>query len=480
MKIPLATKSDELNASEVSSERLVNWFAEPGGKTGVSLNPTPGLSLFSTLIPPEGSGVRAMYTTATGRLFVIAGNRCWELDTDGSIKRVITNVFTNSGPIGMTDNGTQLFISEPDTAQGICILLSDNSGHTITGFNGGLVTYHDGYFIANTPGTQLFQISALNNGQSWSAFDTKTADGSTDELLRIIKNGSDLWMFGARSTECWYNSGNSFPMSLIQGSESNIGTIANKETSVAVTQIHNKVFWVSASGEGKGIVYMNEGYVPVRISTYAIEEAMAKMTDVTDVVVWAYQSRGHIFVMLNFSTDEQTWCYDLTTGLWHERSFFNAEEGILDPTERHRGQCQAFFNGKNYVGDYELNLIYELSDTTYTDNGEIIQRICETPTIHADRKRVFFPNVELDLERGVGLTSGQGSDPQISLEVSNDAGKTWGPEDWKSAGKLGEYETRVKWNRLGSARSRSFRFTVSDPVEWVLIAAYSDVKVGNG
>ncbi|MEK9723025.1 MAG: PKD domain-containing protein [Rhodospirillaceae bacterium] len=65
-----------------------------------------------------------------------------------------------------------------------------------------------------------------------------------------------------------------------------------------------------------------------------------------------------------------------------------------------------------------------------------------------------------------------GTDPQVMLRVSNDGGKTWITEQWRSAGKTGEYLRRVRWNRLGVARRRVFEVIVTDPIAWKLTGAY--------
>ena len=65
---------------------------------------------------------------------------------------------------------------------------------------------------------------------------------------------------------------------------------------------------------------------------------------------------------------------------------------------------------------------------------------------------------------GDGLTSNQGSDPQISLSLSRDNGRTWGAEMWKPFGKTGEYSTRVEWRRLGSPRQITPKLRITDPV----------------
>ena len=82
-------------------------------------------------------------------------------------------------------------------------------------------------------------------------------------------------------------------------------------------------------------------------------------------------------------------------------------------------------------------------------------------------------------EPGVGLVSGQGDDPQAMLDYSNDYGKTWSNEDWVTIGALGEYANRAVWRRLGRARSRIKRVTITDPIKVVIKGAVLDAKVGS-
>ena len=83
-------------------------------------------------------------------------------------------------------------------------------------------------------------------------------------------------------------------------------------------------------------------------------------------------------------------------------------------------------------------------------------------------------SLELVAETGVGLVSGQGSDPQLTLEKSNDSGRTWLTMPTKSLGQIGEFKTRVKWSSLGSSRYRRYRVSISDPVKVVIADAVLD------
>lgn len=78
----------------------------------------------------------------------------------------------------------------------------------------------------------------------------------------------------------------------------------------------------------------------------------------------------------------------------------------------------------------------------------------------------------IEMESGVGLQLGQGVDPQVMLKISRDGGHTWGNELWASFGRVGQYGRRANWHRLGRARDWTMRFRVTDPVPVVFVAAW--------
>jgi hypothetical protein len=204
-----------------------------------------------------------------------------------------------------------------------------------------------------------------------------------------------------------------------------------------------------------------------------MEYLIGQLQHTSDAIGYCYQQEGHNFYVLTFVTDNVTIVYDLNTGLWHKRGYWNKFTGLNDAD---RGNCCVFWNGKNYVGDYKSGAIYELSLDCYTDNGNPIVRWRTGPHIEQDRKRLFFDEFELSMERGIGLTTGQGVDPKACLQWSDDEGNTWSNEYWNTPGKKGEYKSRIHWHRLGQARNRVFKVTVSDPVKWLLTGARIDVR----
>jgi hypothetical protein len=62
-------------------------------------------------------------------------------------------------------------------------------------------------------------------------------------------------------------------------------------------------------------------------------------------------------------------------------------------------------------------------------------------------------------------------DPQAMLSWSDDGGKTWSNEYWRSAGKIGEHRKRSRWWRLGMTwDSRIYKLSVSDTQKWDVLS----------
>jgi hypothetical protein len=140
--------------------------------------------------------------------------------------------------------------------------------------------------------------------------------------------------------------------------------------------------------------------------------------------------------------------------------------------EQHRGSCHVFFDKKHLVGDRETNQIYQMSLGTYSDDGDPMVRKRVSQHYDGEKSLVTHAQLELDMEVGVGLTTGQGSDPQIMMKYSDDGGNTYSSELWRTLGALGNYKTRVKWNKLGRSRDRVYSLEVSDPVFVQINEAY--------
>jgi hypothetical protein len=98
----------------------------------------------------------------------------------------------------------------------------------------------------------------------------------------------------------------------------------------------------------------------------------------------------------------------------------------------------------------------------------IPRRLRRAPHLRNLEVRTRFHRLQVDLQAGVGLVTGQGSDPQLMVEISRDGGRSYGPEQWIDIGAIGEYLTRVEVRRCGSAEDFVFRFSMTDPVKFFI------------
>ena len=113
--------------------------------------------------------------------------------------------------------------------------------------------------------------------------------------------------------------------------------------------------------------------------------------------------------------------------------------------------------------------------------SQAMRRVRRFPHVASGNLRwVFFPGLQVDIESGVGASTGQGSDPQMFLRVSKDGGHTWSTERWAGMGAMGQYRYRARWLRLGRARDWVFEIAQTDPVKTVWLQAVADPEPEEG
>jgi hypothetical protein len=137
------------------------------------------------------------------------------------------------------------------------------------------------------------------------------------------------------------------------------------------------------------------------------------------------------------------------------------------------GTNNALASGSNTDGTLFVDDIPTPTSTTFA-----IRRLRRAPHLSSEQLIQFFQMFQLDIQAGVGTTTGQGADPQLILRWSDDGGFTFGHEHWVSAGRIGQYSRRAIWRRLGRGRDRVFEVTMSDPVQWALLDAYLTAEKG--
>lgn len=323
------------------------------------------------------------------------------------------------------------------------------------------IAFIEGWLIVNSGGTRTFQTNGPTAyTMTWPGSFFALKDSSTDNLVTLHENNREAWMVGERTSEVWFNAGGAnFPLQRIPAVGPQIGCSAF----ASITRMGPDLCWLANNEQGQNIVVKTNAYSWERISTHAIEHAIASYPLVSDAIGYAYEEEGHFFYVLTFPTADVTWVYDGKTKLWHERLSYNASTGQY---HRHRSNCFANFANLRLVGDYTSGQIHQMSRQFYTDAGNPIR--CQRRAPHvwskANRKRVFHGWLQVEFTPGVGLQTGQGSNPQAMLRWSNDGGFTWSNEYWATIGAAGQTKNRAIWRRLGRSRDRIYELNFSDPV----------------
>lgn len=412
-----------------------------------------------------GGSIRGAKTVGNGRAFVVSGSDFYEVLADGtSVDR--GNLLTATSRVSIAENGDQVMIVD-GTYGYIFNMTTDTLSQIVDADFPActVVAYQDGYFIVQENDTNNFYISAINDGMTWGALDFSQAVSNSDPLVSLISDTGNLWLFGTQSTEVFTNTGNaSFPFERISGAIIQTGCAAPH----TVQAFDNTIAWLGVDAQGRGVVWKANGYSAQRISTQAIEGIIATALDFSESYAYTYHEQGHVYYVLQVKGIDTTLVYDGATGIWHERAF---NDGSSD-YEQHRGSCHFFFDQNNYIGDRINGKVYRQSLSLYSFDGAAIQRERISQHMVDEKKNTAFSSFELDMETGRGLTSGQGSDPQIMMQYSDDGGRTWSNELFRSVGKIGEYKTRVRWARLGSSRARVFKVRYSEPTFFQINEAY--------
>lgn len=449
-QIKPALQYSEGRSKPWSGAKLINGFAEKsdGDKyADFAVMAIPGLDRFVTV----GSGPTRGTHPMGDLLYVVSGEKLYSVAQDGT-QSVIGDV-PGSTPVRMADNGTELAIAsggQPLVLSG-GVLAPPNDLLNATD-----VASIDGYFLWSLATFSQVAYSGINQGTSYDGLDIISAEGMPGPIEGLVASHRELYVFKKNSIEIFYNSGGADNAFERQGNAFIERGCFDRDSAV---KIDNSIQFL---GDDR-IVYRLDGYTPVRISTHAIEYAIAGSTFAR---AFSYSQEGHKFYCL--TVDAGTFCYDLATGTWHERR------------SHQRSNYRVGFSetiwGKTIMADNADGRLYIPNLDSQTEDGEEIRLVIALPTLEASRARVTMYAFEAYLESGVGLNDGQGSDPQIMMRYSDDGGRLWSNEMWRPLGKIGEYRARTVWRSLGQFRQRSIELVVTDPVRKFAMGYYADVR----
>lgn len=445
----------------VTAQQHVNLYSElTADKSQIAFYGTPGTTLRKSFGDTPVRGWIAIddlyYLVHRGTLYSV--NNAGTATSLGTLNTV-------EGRVDMAYDGAVILMV--DGTNGYTFTISGSSfaqvsdGDFPNGAN--TCTWLDGQFVVDA-GTGSDQFFISPNGTDWDALDFASAESNPDGLVRVFADNGEIVLGGENTTEFWGNIGAAdFPFAAIKGSTQEIGLAARW----SLCKFNSGLAALMKPKMGQVQVMFIRGYVPKPISTQEIDSIINGYSTVSDATAYAYMLGGHPMLQINFPTAMTSWLYDASTGMWSR-----LEYGLS--AERHRGEMQLDFLNKTIIADYETGDIYNLLADTYTDNGTAIAREIVSRHLFKGNKRVPIHQLYVDMEVGVGNTSGAGVNPQVMLQISKNNGATWGSELWREIGALGNYLQRVVWRRLGVARDWLFKLRVTDPVKVVFVFGVID------
>ena len=466
--IPMFGGSIASKSLVVSAQRRVNCYFEnrqDGDKTKVAVYGTPGLVLQFSL----PATIRGMFGTQSS-LYAVAGNTFYSLSSTGSTLYSNT-LLTASGTVSMAGSATQLLVVDGTSAY-----LWNGSSLSVlvaAGFPYGAktVTFCSGYFVAEQPGSQKFWVSNVFDGSTWSALAFASASQYSDNILAVDSLIGNLVLFSERHIEFWQNVGNTpepFAPLLSATSEYGLAAIFSR------AHIASTIIYVAENPQGTAQVCQIVGYQVNVISTPDLEYTMAQFSTVSDAVALSYVIDGHPMYQVTFPTANRSFLYDVSTGLWSE-----VQTGVTTAyATRHIGNFSTYYAGVTLISDYSNGNIYQPISDVFTDNGTTVLREIVTRHGTVDFNTFSVDELYLDMSTGVGIPSGQGSTPVITVECSKNNGRTYSTARQLQLGPLGNYRQRVIARRFGSARDFVFRFRLTDPVKFVITDGAASIRKG--
>lgn len=464
--VPFATQSAEQRTSGNSIERLVNMMVSTvpaNSKYPVDIIPTTGAKLLDRVDDTPVSQVK----WAKDRFYFTTGVGLYELTPKGTPAGGDRGNLLIQAPFGpnveMATNGVELVIVDGERGWWWSTetkRLTELSGDGW--YPAATVDYIDSRFIFTRNDTGQFFLSELNSVEL-DAQNFATAEGSPDNTEAVLVDHREAWLFGTDSGEVWANTGDAdFTLERYDGAfiERGIGA------KYSAAKLDNSVFWV---GDDR-IVYRAQGYVPVRVSTHAVEKDLSgpahSPTDLTNTRGYTYAEDGHTFYCLTIPSINKTWVLDISTQRWHERSSgicdvsYGNRGAVLYP--RHLANCADSHDGRTIVGDYRFGAIYELSVRHETEGAEKPVRVAVGPYMHDNRRFISPSMLELDLQyngkRQQDPDCPNDTDPDIIMLDWTDDGERWGKPRIRHLPTVNKRKRKYKFYDLGEWEQRAFRY----------------------
>ncbi len=476
--LPLPLGSYLSEVLPLSAQRVINWIPvvseAPSLNTNILLQRN-GLSTFAS-----ASGIGRGQHVMDGVQFSVNGSSLFTTSSLGVV--VNLGAITGSKRVVMADNGAILVIVVPggDTFvwDGTDLTQITDPDFQVSD----TVEFYRGFFVFTTSdGKQLF-VSNLNQPLIFDALDFGSAEGDPDRIVTQILNHDELTILGTETSEVFkLVGGTGFPLAIIpgafgqKGAHSKYGTVAFDNTFLFIGGGENEKTSVWRKTSSSSSVKVSDNAIDTLIQEFTADE-------IAEAFWMTYSQRGQSLAILTINSTRipgRTFVYNGTASALGGKSvWFEYQTGVTDRAWRVNSIVKVY--DKFLCGDSIDGRIGFLDKSKNDDYGSAMFRQSSSQPFSQDGIAVFSGELEATFAAGVGLTTGQGSDPVVMMEFSDDGANTFKGEFKRKIGKIGKFGQRSVWTRQGRFPvSRVVRFTVTDPVKANLIRIAANPELGS-
>lgn len=462
------------------SQRSINWYPVVGEqtKTQISLSPTPGLTLYTTLPGRYPRGFFTVRTHLYTKCFAVIDNILYEVQTNGTYSTIgtMTNMAIGASRVRMECNlQNELFIGEFTASYVYDIDTGALTQVTDIDFPDSVThaTYLDQYGIVVSGGA-VFE-SETTSFLNWNSVQSYSPTFRSAPVVAVGASREQIFNFTSETIEVFYNDGDS-PYSRLPRSTISMGI----KSADSLASFANGFVFIGKAREGEANVYFYDGWnPPTPLGDAGIAWAINQSSSLEDCYGYVQETKeGKNWYYLTIPDLGTTFVYDFKTQLWHERRSKQPFSGS-DGTDHYgifRGAFYTSFNNQNFFLDYYSGKVFVEDYTVNTEDSLTLKRERTSQVVSQEDKLISY--YEMIIDCSTGLTSA-GVSPVLEVSWSNDGGHTFSSPKQITLGEQGAYSTRVRLSKLGSSRRRVFKFSLTDDADIMVQAAYVNALLGS-
>ena len=425
----------------------------------------PGLSNFSQ--PPLAAATgRGLYLwAATGKIYSVFANKIYSNTTDLGVTLAASSGKVWFTETSATDANRVLIISDGTdnyniTTGDVITQIDEGDDAQYPQANLGSIVYIDQYIFQGQADGEIWNTE-VNSVTSWLGTGVVSSAQYGDALEAIAQQKELLVAFGKTSTEFFFdNAASGSPLQRIVQNSFQVG-MAAKET---LAQSGDVLMWVSeasAKGDGGRSVWKLDGLNKLKeVGSVSLSRFLAaEGTSISSATAWMERVAGHLIYVLNLSSANRTFVYDVDYDMWSEWE-------IAAGSAKFNGAYATSGNGTIYVQDATNGRIYTFSPTVYQDSAANFTVTIQTDNYH-------FGSPMMKFQEGLWII-GDNTTGNLNVAESDDDYATF-----NATRTIDLSQTRKFLAEGGGFFQRAYRFTYADNYALRLSLMSLKLKMGN-